>query len=1395
MLLRPGPPVPTVRVEGRRTPVMKRSRLVVFIVVMLVVSAAAGTAADGGDLVDGAFADVSLGSPGDGVSVVGGDEGADGYFPARPAGAADLLPPAADSDVGTVIDREPAESEPAGSGLCDSAGTVQFSDVADTDYAAAYILCMRALGLSQGRGDGGYGPDGELNRGQMASFLIRLWTDHLGKQCPTGVVVPFTDTAGTTHEANIECLFGLGITQGTSATTYGPQDPLKASQISRFLFRTYVKAGGDECNTSEGSELERTMWCLLALQVVPSEAEGTTATPVTRAQMAVYLVGLWHNLTGRGRPPTPPQLGTPTSPTTTTTQTDVEPPGAPRNVTVDWVEGDSLTVYWQAPSDGGEVDFYALDFIQPGYFFPAVDSREIDDLTARAMRSYIGRHSQPTANTNLIHDGRGNYQYKLRVDEQDWDLSRLGKRLSDIAGVRVVAVNDGGFVASTGVEVPTQTSREHDAIREWVKGLVSEYGARVPWLTEVWEYILEREQSVDARGGGFRSEGFRFDRASHPTLPDRPGYADVGIDCSDKELTVNVGSRGYCVREGWAIGVDSDWPPPVDEYYSSFGRIVVHELAHIYTLSDDVSHNPLAVAAGHLYIQEVMMLYGIWTPLLIPHICSELELFAQLGLALVEEQWSSELPLDSLGGVNYGWACGIPLTGEGVEVTRDSYGGRVPQWFYDAYQKSDGTYDLDGLWADVSLLSTGTLIGYVVRSLADMFGGYCPDFSGAGNPWRDGGCGENRPDHLRSATLSIESDPLEQSGSSSGPRERLSVALDAPAGYYDIECWASGSNEPWFTARWHWPAFPQWSKKSCDIGRDPGNQAVWVVVRSVDSNESVRSNEVVFEQKNSTGIQFLSVSAGHALSCGITTDHSIECWGVGVNGTNRPPHGTFSAVSVGYADSCAIRTDGTLQCWGSDDDFLDQRKPAGRFRQVSVAVDGFHACAISVGGTVECWGNNRSGQSEPPSGTFIDVSTVQGRSCGVRSDRTIICWGRSLEDGGTGGGAQFETPSGTFEKVSTAGNYSCAIRTDQTITCWGSNDNSAHNPPTGTFTDLSVGAAHACGIRSDQTMACWGGREGPRVSLTAYPVGHYSSLSAGVLHTCALRNNGSVECWGRDTYGQTDVPARRQPVTQNEPDPVVYREVSGGWSHSCGLRSDGSVVCWGKNDSGQATAPAGVFTQVSAGGDHSCGLRSDGSVVCWGKNDSGQATAPAGVFTQVSAGGDHSCGLRSDGSAVCWGQNGNWQATAPAGVFTQVSAGGVHSCGLRSDGSAVCWGGTGDGEATAPAGVFTQVSAGSVSCGLRSDRSITCWGSDLFGRLDSPSGSFTQITVGGSRSCGLRSDEAIICWGSRLWQDDWTPPTLFTQISAGSDHLCGLRSDGSIVCWGNNRSGQRDVPE
>ena len=199
-----------------------------------------------------------------------------------------------------------AQSEPE---LCDPGSVEQFTDVEPGDYGAAYILCMRALGLSVGTGGGRYGPDSALNRGQMATFLVRLWRDALGRQCPEGVS-PFTDvSAGGAHSEDIECLYNLGITAGVTPTTYGPQLPLRASQASRFLLRVHRKAGGDCPDTAgaQRSRLEEAVTCLTGLRVLPP-GEGEGSESVTRARMAVYLIGLWHQLSGRGLAPPPPTI-------------------------------------------------------------------------------------------------------------------------------------------------------------------------------------------------------------------------------------------------------------------------------------------------------------------------------------------------------------------------------------------------------------------------------------------------------------------------------------------------------------------------------------------------------------------------------------------------------------------------------------------------------------------------------------------------------------------------------------------------------------------------------------------------------------------------------------------------------------------------------------------------------------------------------------------------------------------------------------------------------------------------------------------------------------------------------------------------------------------------------
>ena len=282
-------------------------------------------------------------------------------------------------------------AEGIGEELCDMEGETlgQFADIADSDYGADHILCARILGLSQGLGDGAFGPDQELDRGQMAAFLVRLWRDILGRACPAGDD-PFTDVDDTHFAAaDIACLYNLGITRGTSATTYGPAAGLEASQVTRFVTRLLNKITPGFCDTAAG-ELEASAGCLAAGGVVPSTSEAVSSRIASRAQMAVYLIGAWYTATNRGQPPTPPTrpLGPPTDPVEPPTPpTDpVEPPTPP----TDPVGPDIDDVDWIGEPEPGTLASARASANRP----PAERSRDLAD--------YLGLSSWPPEGTLTV---------------------------------------------------------------------------------------------------------------------------------------------------------------------------------------------------------------------------------------------------------------------------------------------------------------------------------------------------------------------------------------------------------------------------------------------------------------------------------------------------------------------------------------------------------------------------------------------------------------------------------------------------------------------------------------------------------------------------------------------------------------------------------------------------------------------------------------------------------------------------------------------------------------------------------------------------------------------------------------------------------------------------------
>ena len=141
-------------------------------------------------------------------------------------------------NLGTTVPADPysAPSNDAVTTACpmSSAAAAGFTDTTSTD-----VDCIKMFGITQGTTATTYEPAASIPRWQMALFLHRMFV-------PTGLaaagltaVPAFTDTAGLSTEitAAITAIASHGITVGTSATTFSPNDNVSRDQMALFLYR------------------------------------------------------------------------------------------------------------------------------------------------------------------------------------------------------------------------------------------------------------------------------------------------------------------------------------------------------------------------------------------------------------------------------------------------------------------------------------------------------------------------------------------------------------------------------------------------------------------------------------------------------------------------------------------------------------------------------------------------------------------------------------------------------------------------------------------------------------------------------------------------------------------------------------------------------------------------------------------------------------------------------------------------------------------------------------------------------------------------------------------------------------------------------------------------------
>ena len=112
-----------------------------------------------------------------------------------------------------------------------------FVDIKESDFYFKAVLWAVEKGITNGSDATHFNPFGVCNRAQVVTFLHRA----KGSPAPASMELPFTDVpAGTWYAAPIAWAVEKGITNGLSATAFGPNAACNRAQVVTFLYRAYV---------------------------------------------------------------------------------------------------------------------------------------------------------------------------------------------------------------------------------------------------------------------------------------------------------------------------------------------------------------------------------------------------------------------------------------------------------------------------------------------------------------------------------------------------------------------------------------------------------------------------------------------------------------------------------------------------------------------------------------------------------------------------------------------------------------------------------------------------------------------------------------------------------------------------------------------------------------------------------------------------------------------------------------------------------------------------------------------------------------------------------------------------------------------------------------------------
>lgn len=356
---------------------------------------------------------------------------------------------------------------------------------------------------------------------------------------------------------------------------------------------------------------------------------------------------------------------------------------------------------------------------------------------------------------------------------------------------------------------------------------------------------------------------------------------------------------------------------------------------------------------------------------------------------------------------------------------------------------------------------------------------------------------------------------------------------------------------------------------------------------------------------------------------------------------------------------------------------------------------------------------------------FGGDTAVSGAALDGYLARGHVASGREPDDAAPGAYPTFDGPRSDQTLLTVVRGRTCMVRLDATVTCWG-NHGLRERLTTASLTDVvALSSAdvkapssvdqvaywplHACAVHANGTVSCWGsggegqlgqGGTGNRYVPVQIPrIRDAVDVASSIRANCVLHGHGGVSCWGSNHRGELGHRDNRsnQYVPKRVPNLDDAVAISAGPTSVCVVHRDGAVSCWGGSFFDAPTRVRGLsqVSSLSVAGERACAATTGGEVFCWYLRGGYPGPSISGLrdVVSVSASDRNACVVHRDGGVSCWGDNEAGQVgdgtttsrTTPQriiGISDAVEVGiglgtapvPAHACALRRNGRVSCWG-------------------------------------------------------------------------------------------------------------------------